>query len=142
MYLSAFLFCFVYPGMELLGHKVALFFSFFEKPPYCFPQWLNQLVFEGGCFFTHPTPSQPQHAATNMLSGTRPFLAGSQFPPLSMRARQEGKQIPHLVCPITCHQCTVLRKILQQHPSSIGKNSVTLVTSALPWPWAGGDRHT
>ena len=30
----------IYPGVELLGHMVALFevfFFFFEKPPYCFP---------------------------------------------------------------------------------------------------------
>ena len=32
------------PCRELLGHMVALFLVF-EKPPYCFPQWLHQFTF-------------------------------------------------------------------------------------------------
>ena len=34
----------IYPGVELLGHIVALFLVL-EKPPYCFPQWLHQFTF-------------------------------------------------------------------------------------------------
>ena len=34
----------MYLGVELLGH-VAVPFSFFEKFPYCFPQWLHQFTF-------------------------------------------------------------------------------------------------
>ena len=46
MYLfkSVFLgFLHIYPGMELLGHIVQ--FSFSEKCPYYFPQWLHQYTF-------------------------------------------------------------------------------------------------
>ena len=38
----------MYPEMELLDHMIVLFlcfFFFFEKPPYCFPQWLHQFAF-------------------------------------------------------------------------------------------------
>ena len=104
--------------------------------------WTSWYLKVGVSLHTHPYPAPTcchQHA---LCPGTRPFLVWVSVSLLSMRAWQERKQIPHLVCPITCHQCTVLRKILQQHPSLIGKNSVTLVTSALSWPWAGGDRYT
>ena len=40
--------CFVFyspPGVELLGYMVVLFFSFFEKPLYCFSLWLHQFIF-------------------------------------------------------------------------------------------------
>ena len=40
----------------MLGHMVVLFLVF-DKPPYCFPQWLPQFtfpatVYEGSLFFT------------------------------------------------------------------------------------------
>ena len=46
----------VYPGVELLGHKVVLVLVF-EKWPYYFPQWRHQFtfpptVYEGSLFFT------------------------------------------------------------------------------------------
>lgn len=41
--------------------------------------------------------------------------------------------------PTTCYQNTVLRRILQLYPSSIGQNGVILVMSASPWAGWGGD---
>ena len=34
----------IFPEAKLLDHMV-VHFSFFEKPPYCFPQWLYQHLF-------------------------------------------------------------------------------------------------
>ena len=48
MYLLSILFVFryVYPGLELLGHIIQpTIFSFFEKLPHCFAQWLHQFTF-------------------------------------------------------------------------------------------------
>ena len=45
-WISVFVFVFVldiYPGVKLLDHVVVLFLVF-EKPPYCFPQWLHQFI--------------------------------------------------------------------------------------------------
>ena len=47
----------IYPGVELLVHMVVLFLVFYEKSPYCFPQWLHQFtfpptVYEGSLFST------------------------------------------------------------------------------------------
>ena len=46
---SVFVFLDIYPGVELLGHRVILFFVFFffffYKTPSCFVQWLHQFTF-------------------------------------------------------------------------------------------------
>ena len=51
----------IYPQVELLGHMVDLFFSFIEKSPYCFPQWLYQCTFLPSVFedslFSIPSPT-------------------------------------------------------------------------------------
>ena len=47
MYLSELVFLFysdIYPGVELLGNMV-VYFEFFEKLPYCFPQRIHQFMF-------------------------------------------------------------------------------------------------
>ena len=46
--ISVLVFSDMYPEVELLDHMIVLFlcfFFFFEKPPYCFPQWLHQFAF-------------------------------------------------------------------------------------------------
>ena len=35
----------IYLGVEFLGLMVVLFLKFFEKPPYCSPQWLHHFTF-------------------------------------------------------------------------------------------------
>ena len=51
----------IHTRVELLGHMIVLFLVFFQKTPYCFPQWLDQFTFPPtvctGCLFITSLPT-------------------------------------------------------------------------------------
>ena len=66
----------IYPGLELLGHMVLLFLVF-QRPPYCFLQWLHQFTFpppvhKGSLF----SPSPPTFVICVLFSDSHSVRCG------------------------------------------------------------------
>ena len=64
----------IYPGVEFLDHMVVLsLLVFFEKPPFCFPQWLYQ-------FTLVPTMSEGSLSSTSLPTFVICVLIDDDYP--------------------------------------------------------------